>query len=74
MQDNIFLLIGGFHLRDNSQIEIEQIVDQLKNIGVQYIGPTHCTGEVAQKVFKGRFSENHIELGAGKRIILAELE
>jgi 7,8-dihydropterin-6-yl-methyl-4-(beta-D-ribofuranosyl)aminobenzene 5'-phosphate synthase len=73
-QENVFLLFGGFHLRDYSQNEIEQISDQLKKMGVQYIGPTHCTGELARCVFKEQFSENYIELGAGKRIILEELE
>jgi 7,8-dihydropterin-6-yl-methyl-4-(beta-D-ribofuranosyl)aminobenzene 5'-phosphate synthase len=73
-KETIFLLFGGFHLRDYSQNEIEQISDQLKNMGVQYIGPTHCTGELARGVFKDQFSKNYIELGAGKRIILDDLE
>lgn len=73
-QENVFLLFGGFHLRDYSQNEIEQISDQLKKMGVQHIGPTHCTGELARGVFKDQFSKNYIELGAGKQIILEELE
>ena len=73
-QENVFLLFGGFHLRHYSQIEIEQMSDQLINMGVKYIGPTHCTGELARGVFEDRFSENYIELGAGKRIILKELD
>jgi 7,8-dihydropterin-6-yl-methyl-4-(beta-D-ribofuranosyl)aminobenzene 5'-phosphate synthase len=71
--ENILLLIGGFHLKDHSQVEIEGIIDHLNDLGVQYISPTHCTGEFARNLFKERFANNYLEVGAGKRIILEEL-
>jgi 7,8-dihydropterin-6-yl-methyl-4-(beta-D-ribofuranosyl)aminobenzene 5'-phosphate synthase len=74
IKDNVFLVIGGFHLRDNSQSEIENIIYRLKNLGVRYVGPCHCTGDLARDLFKKEFGEYYIEVGVGKRIFFKDLD
>ena len=73
IKSDIFLVMGGFHLRDNSQSEIENIIYRLKNLGVRYVGPCHCTGDLARDLFKKEFGEYYIEVGVGKCIFLKEL-
>ena len=72
IKNNVFLVIGGFHLRNNSQSEVENIIYRLKNLGVRYVGPCHCTGDLARDLFKKEFGEYYIEVGVGKRIFLKE--
>jgi 7,8-dihydropterin-6-yl-methyl-4-(beta-D-ribofuranosyl)aminobenzene 5'-phosphate synthase len=74
INDRIILIMGGFHLKDNSQNEIANIIDNLKNLGVQYVGPTHCTGDSARSLFKKEYGDYHIDVGAGKRIFLDNLK
>ncbi len=60
--ESIYLLIGGFHLKDKNDLEIIDIVDGFKKIGVNKIVPLHCTGGSAVKIIKDQFRENCITL------------
>ncbi|MDP8209922.1 MAG: MBL fold metallo-hydrolase [Candidatus Stygibacter australis] len=66
----LYLAAGGFHLKDSSEQEIEEIVKELQAIGIQKMAPTHCTGAMAQDIFKYYFQENCLSLGAGKELII----
>ncbi|MEA3490240.1 MAG: hypothetical protein U9R44_07915 [Candidatus Omnitrophota bacterium] len=46
--------------------EIMDAVEKLKMLGVEKIGPAHCSGEEAADVFRKRFGENYIPIAAGK--------
>ncbi len=61
----IFLLMGGFHLVSKTESEILEIIQFIKNLNVEYVAPSHCTGDLALKLFKDRFSEKFIKVGAG---------
>jgi 7,8-dihydropterin-6-yl-methyl-4-(beta-D-ribofuranosyl)aminobenzene 5'-phosphate synthase len=73
-KDDIFLVIGGFHLVQDSDESINTVIDDLKKLGVRYAAPCHCSGDNARQLFKKVFGENYIEIGAGKSIELSELE
>ncbi len=64
----VHMIIGGLHLRDKSNGEIEEIVEHLQRSGVRRVAPSHCTGEKALRIFREKFGANMIESGAGKRI------
>lgn len=66
----LYLAAGGFHLKDSSEQEIEEIVKELQAIGIQKVAPTHCTGAMAQDIFKYYFQENYLTLGVGKEMII----
>lgn len=67
---NICMVIGGFHLLDKSEKEMNSIISEIKNIGVVKCGATHCTGDSQIKMFKDAFGDNFIELGVGNSLII----
>ena len=56
---------GGFHLRSTGEAEIRKIADALERLGVQEIGPTHCTGGTAVEIFRDRWGENFVSFDLG---------
>jgi 7,8-dihydropterin-6-yl-methyl-4-(beta-D-ribofuranosyl)aminobenzene 5'-phosphate synthase len=71
--DHILLLMGGFHLEARSNVEIKAITDMLKNNGLVFCAPCHCSGKTAKTMFRKVF-EGYLETGAGARIELKDLE
>ena len=67
---NIHLAFGGFHLRSHSAEQIEEIIEDIKGLGVQKIGPTHCTGDPAIEAFEKMWGKNFVRMGVGKKIRL----
>lgn len=64
--ENINLVFGGFHLMNKDTREIELIVEKFKDLEVEKVGPTHCTGYEAQVMFEKVYKENFIRITAGK--------
>jgi len=64
----IGLVLGGFHLMDKSEIEMQKIVEDFVNIGVEKVAPCHCTGEKAVKLFQKEFKEDFIEIKSGVKL------
>jgi len=62
----IHLVFGGFHLGAKSKTELEEIIRNFKEIGVEKCGATHCTGDEAIGMFKEAFGENYVPMGTGK--------
>lgn len=65
-EEKINFVFGGFHLMDKDKREIELIVEKFKELGVEKVGPTHCTGYEAQRIFKETYKNNFMEIAAGK--------
>jgi len=72
--DEVYLVLGGFHLGGKSQREIEGIISEFRRLGVRKVAPCHCTGEQAIKMFRQEYGEDFIQAGAGKvvRVPLSE--
>ncbi len=68
IDDEVFALIGGLHLKNKTESEILNIIDFLKKEGIKYIAPSHCTGDLARELFKKAFTSGFIEAGVGTRI------
>jgi len=64
----IYLVLGGFHLKDKSPGEVKAIIAELKQLGVRRVAPCHCTGEEAIQQFKAEFGADFIPVGAGSLI------
>jgi len=62
----ILYVIGGFHLLNASKKEILEVIGDLKNLGVEYVTPTHCSGDFAIELFKKEFEV--IPAGVGRII------
>ena len=67
---NIYMTFGGFHLDGLDREGIDGVITQLKKMGVKKVGPTHCTGERAKRMFRGKYHENYIPVKAGEIIQL----
>jgi 7,8-dihydropterin-6-yl-methyl-4-(beta-D-ribofuranosyl)aminobenzene 5'-phosphate synthase len=67
---NIYLLIGGFHLSGASDSELRGIIQEFRDMGVQKIAPSHCSGDRCRELFKEEYEEDYIESGVGKIIML----
>ena len=64
----IILVLGGFHLESYGISQIEEIIEEFENLGVQQCGASHCTGDAALALFKQTYGENFITMGVGKVI------
>lgn len=67
-QHPILTVLGGFHLMDKDENTIQSIVQSMKDMKVENVGPTHCTGQAAQMVFKKSYGKHYIEISAGKTV------
>ncbi len=70
VNDKIFAVVGGLHLKDKKEKEIADLIEFLKNEGVKYIAPSHCTGDTARELFKQAFGKGFIEAGVGSHIYI----
>lgn len=73
-QGDILFVMGGYHLGSKNQVEIRNIISDLKKLGVLYVGPCHCTGENARQLFQKEYSKKFIHVGVGKRIYREDLK
>jgi 7,8-dihydropterin-6-yl-methyl-4-(beta-D-ribofuranosyl)aminobenzene 5'-phosphate synthase len=74
ISDDILLVMGGFHLENRHTRYLESIISQLKEMGVVYAGPCHCSGDTTRELFEREYGEHYIEIGVGKVITLDELQ
>lgn len=65
---NIHMVVGGFHLLMQSEEEVKRIISRFKELGVEYCGATHCTGERAIELFRAAYGDRFVPLGAGRII------
>ena len=64
-KQRISTVFGGFHLMDKNNKTIESIVVSLKDMGVENVGPTHCTGQEAQRIYKESYRDHFLTITAG---------
>jgi len=64
----VLYALGGFHLMRSGEDEIIETIRELKNLGVEYVTPTHCSGDLAIEIFKDSYGENYIPGGVGRII------
>ena len=64
----IYLVLGGFHLFSSSDNELEGIVKDFRDLGVEKVAPCHCSGDRARELFKKEYKENFMENGVGRII------
>jgi 7,8-dihydropterin-6-yl-methyl-4-(beta-D-ribofuranosyl)aminobenzene 5'-phosphate synthase len=64
----VYLVLGGFHLKDKTLTEITAIVQAFRRLGVEHVGPCHCTGEQAITAFAEEYGDDFVQIGTGKII------
>ncbi len=68
--NEIYMVMGGFHMARFSEDQVKEVISQLKELGVQKIGPTHCSGKKTRKLMQEAFGDNFVEVGVGSKLIL----
>jgi 7,8-dihydropterin-6-yl-methyl-4-(beta-D-ribofuranosyl)aminobenzene 5'-phosphate synthase len=63
-------VLGGFHLLNKEKRYIDYVVVKLRELGVQKVGASHCTGFNAQVLFRQVYGDNYIEVKAGKILMV----
>lgn len=67
-KEDVFAVIGGFHLISADDTRIDQTSQSLKDLNVENIITGHCTGGDAEYRLKQDFKESYQKLFAGKRL------
>jgi len=68
--DGLSLVMGGFHLVESSAERISRIIEDLRELGVQKVAPSHCTGDRARTLFAEAFGDHYVPSGAGTVITI----
>ncbi len=64
--EQFYLVFGGFHLMNKDKRTISTIVDTFKELGIKKVGPTHCSGKEAERIFEEKYQDNFISVKAGQ--------
>jgi 7,8-dihydropterin-6-yl-methyl-4-(beta-D-ribofuranosyl)aminobenzene 5'-phosphate synthase len=62
------MALGGFHLAGLDEKYIKEIILSFRESGIRKVGPAHCSGDEARRLFGEEYRDEFIEIGAGKRI------
>jgi 7,8-dihydropterin-6-yl-methyl-4-(beta-D-ribofuranosyl)aminobenzene 5'-phosphate synthase len=68
LNQNIYLVLGGFHLLGSSEEGIEKVIYEFKKMEVEKVAPCHCSGEKTRKLFQQKYKKDYISGGVGKVI------
>jgi 7,8-dihydropterin-6-yl-methyl-4-(beta-D-ribofuranosyl)aminobenzene 5'-phosphate synthase len=69
-KQNVYLVMGGFHLMAYTDKQVNNIIEELQRIEVEKVGPSHCTGGEAIELFRKAWNEDFFDLGCGARFEL----
>jgi 7,8-dihydropterin-6-yl-methyl-4-(beta-D-ribofuranosyl)aminobenzene 5'-phosphate synthase len=61
----ISMVLGGFHLMQTPADDVKRMVAEFKALGVEWAGPTHCTGDEAIRLFREAYGDHFIPGGVG---------
>lgn len=66
--EDIYLVLGGFHLLRASQLELKEIIKSIRELGVKKAAPCHCSGDQTRELFQREYQEDFIANGVGMKI------
>jgi 7,8-dihydropterin-6-yl-methyl-4-(beta-D-ribofuranosyl)aminobenzene 5'-phosphate synthase len=72
--EQILLVMGGFHLEWASKGKIENIIKAFEDMNVKYAGPCHCSGNKARSLFTGHFGDRYVNIGVGRVVRIKDLK
>jgi 7,8-dihydropterin-6-yl-methyl-4-(beta-D-ribofuranosyl)aminobenzene 5'-phosphate synthase len=68
----VSLVLGGFHLGGKSPTELEDIIAQMRALGIQRVAPCHCTGDEAIRLLAEAWGDGFVPVGVGTSITLPD--
>lgn len=70
-RESFYLVLGGLHLFNLREDEIEGTIERLKEIGVLKLAPAHCSGDKARELIEKHYGEHFVKLGVGAKVMVA---
>ncbi len=67
-EGEIYLVMGGFHLDGESDLELSRIIRSFREMGVRKAAPCHCSGQRARELFREEYGEDYVDNGVGRVI------
>lgn len=64
----VYLVLGGFHLKESDKRAIEIVAENFKKMNIIKAGPTHCSGNQAEEIFKICYEDNFVSVKVGQEI------
>ncbi len=61
----VHMAMGGFHLRDEKLSSLQRIVETFKELRINKVCPSHCTGDNARSLFQKIYGQDCIMGGVG---------
>jgi 7,8-dihydropterin-6-yl-methyl-4-(beta-D-ribofuranosyl)aminobenzene 5'-phosphate synthase len=74
LDEDIFMVFGGFHLMRHSDEQMNAIIESFKRLGVQKCGATHCTGEHQITMLQDAYGDNFVPMGTGRVLTFTAAE
>ncbi len=65
-EESIYFVLGGFHLVDLDRRAVEIVSENFKRMNVLKAGPTHCSGDIGEDIFRKAYNENFMPIRAGQ--------
>ncbi len=67
-KEDLYLVIGGFHLSGTADSKLRDIIKSFRELGVKKAAPCHCSGDRTRELFEQEYGENFIANGVGNRV------
>ncbi len=68
----IYAVIGGTHLIEADEERMQKTIDAFREMNIEFIGVSHCTGESAVQRIKEEFPERFVYNNTGNIIVMEE--
>ncbi len=65
---DIYLVIGGFHLSSARDSKLREIINSFRKLEVEKVAPCHCSGNRCRELFEQEYKDNFVSNGVGKII------
>lgn len=66
----LHMALGGFHLLDKEEPALSVVIDELRDLGIEYLGASHCTGAKQMEGFRAAWGDRFVNFGVGARVRL----
>jgi 7,8-dihydropterin-6-yl-methyl-4-(beta-D-ribofuranosyl)aminobenzene 5'-phosphate synthase len=61
----IYAAMGGFHMFGDTAGNITDVIADLKTLGIQKVGPCHCSGSLTRQLMNEHFGDGYMLTGVG---------
>jgi len=68
----VHAVLGGFHMSRASADQVDTVIERLKELGVQQVAPTHCSGDNTREAMKEAYGDGYLPSGLGAKFVFRQ--